>query len=148
MRLITTIKNCLCGRVVRDLDSYFEGRGFESQPSRLFCWCYLFLFVDYFIELFRYNLKIYDWPCPNLFRGTGFWSSFPLIDSRDSFSFWTWAPFQIGGAQPTLTDVTRNFRYTIYITIHFCVLHVYDLSALVSGSSLFKEDYLQFFSCF
>ena len=46
----------------------------------------------------------------------------PLIVSRDSFGPWTWACFQTGGAYPTMADVFICFWYTVYITLHVCVI--------------------------
>ena len=57
----------------------------------------------------------------------GVWSSSPLIFNRDSFSLWILAHLQMGGTRPTLTDVTRYFWYTIFITIDVCVPLFYDL---------------------
>ena len=56
-------------------------------------------------------------------------ASSPLIVSRDSYSPWTLARFQMGGAQPTFADVTIYFWYLIFITLDVCVINFYDLSA-------------------
>ena len=61
----------------------------------------------------------------------GRWSSSPLIVIQDSFSLWTSASLQMDGVEPVLTDVTRYFWYTIFISLDVCVLHFYDISALV-----------------
>ena len=45
---------------------------------------------------------------------TGSWSSSPMIVSRDSFSPWSWARFQMGGTQPTLAEITIFLIYTSY----------------------------------
>ena len=70
-------------------------------------------------------------------EATGSWSLSPPIVIRDSFRLLTRARFQMGEAQPTLTDVKRYryFWYIIHITIYVCVLHLYDFSNLVGCSS-------------
>ena len=45
------------------------------------------------------------------------------IASPDSFTLLTSAHSQIGWSQPTVTDFTRYFWLTIYITIYICTLH-------------------------
>ena len=50
-------------------------------------------------------------------KETRHWSSSPLIDSRDSFSPWTWARFQKGGAYPSLI-----FLIYCFITLDVCVV--------------------------
>ena len=45
-----------------------------------------------------------------------------LIVSRDSFSPWTWACFQTGGALSTLADVVMYFWCAVFITLHVCVI--------------------------
>ena len=53
-------------------------------------------------------------------EATRFRAFFPLIVSRDSYSPWTLARLQIGGAQPGLVDVTWCFDI-ILITNNICV---------------------------
>ena len=77
------------------------------------------------------------------------WPSFPLIGIRDSFSPWTWARSQTGGALPTLADLSLHiFWYIIFIALHFCAIILWHPRfgwMLVAG--LHKEVYLQFFKC-
>ena len=65
-----------------------------------------------------------------------------------AFCPWIWARIQADGAQPSLADVFIYFCYTVFITLHVCVI-IFMASRfswlLVLG--LYKEDYLQIFKC-
>ena len=69
-----------------------------------------------------------------------------LIVSLDSFRSWTWARFQTGGAYPTPADVFIYFLYTVFITLHVCVIILWPLRfSWLFVLGFYKEDYLQIF---
>ena len=55
-------------------------------------------------------------------EATSSWSSSPLIVSRDSFSYQTWARFQAGGAWPALFEC--HYIYFCYIIFIIYALRV------------------------
>ena len=79
---------------------------------------------------------------PTSSKATWSWSSSSLIISRNSLSpSTTWTRLQMGGEQPTLTDVTRYFDIHVLLpqTILYCIFKTSSFPLAVCPRSLLEE---------
>ena len=131
--------------------------------------CLLTCFIFWLYKGFSFSFSLGSWPFYNVVQtfpelalrltrlwdymtvlvqasseATGSWSSSPMIVSRDVFSPWTWARFQISRTQTTLADVTRKFCNSRKYWFKFMPCHVIELTGHISNGFTWESPLLHF----